>query len=77
MTSFIGQAIGQLKVEREHAARRVRNLDVAIDVIRRLDHFAATYQPKRSRMSKAARKRIADAQRKRWAKWHRQHGKVA
>jgi hypothetical protein len=77
MTTFIGKAISQLQIERAKAENHVRNLDAAIMVIRRLGHFAATYQPKRSRMSKAARKRIAAAQRKRWAKWRREHGKVA
>jgi len=67
--------LGQLKKERERARREVEGLDTALKVLGRLvspnrsSTGVPTVAKKRRTMSAAARKRIAAAQRARWAKW--------
>ena len=74
-------AVRQLKQEKAQAQREVEKLDAAIRV---LSGLAGTGRGlgrgragmgKRRTMSTAARKRIAAAQRARWAKWKAAHPK--
>jgi len=71
----LATVVGQLKKERERARREVAGLDTALKVLgslvspNRRSTGAPTETKKRSPMSAAARKRIAAAQRARWAKW--------
>ena len=71
----LATVVGQLKKERERARREVVGLDTALKVLgglvspNRRSTGAPTGTKKRSPMSAAARKRIAAAQRARWAKW--------
>jgi len=65
----------ELTKERERARREVERLDEALKVLRGLGgpngrfRGVQTVARKRRTMSAAARKRIAAAQRARWAKW--------
>jgi len=74
-------AVRQLKQERARAQKEVEKLDAAIRVLsgltgtgRGLGRGRAVMGKRRS-MSAAARKRIAAAQRARWAKWKATHPK--
>lgn len=69
------KAIRQLKKEREQTRARLDQLDTALKVLgdvgpagRRVGRGRTT-SAKRKPMSAAARKKIAAAQRARWAKW--------
>ena len=68
-------AIRQLKRERDQARRRLEQLEAALKVLGGLESVkrsfgrGGTLPNKRRTMSAAARKRIAAAQRARWAKW--------
>jgi hypothetical protein len=71
----LAKAVQQLKNEREQTQRKLEHLDTALGVLGglggtrgRVGH-ARTPGKKRRTMSAAARKRIAAAQRARWAKW--------
>lgn len=67
--------VGQLKKERERARKELDGLDTALKVLgtlvspNRRSTGGPTVAKKRKTMSAAARKRIARAQRARWAKW--------
>jgi hypothetical protein len=69
------RAVRQLKKERAQAQRRLEQLDTALEALggvgglNRGSVRARTTSGKRRPMSAAARKRIAAAQRARWAKW--------
>ena len=74
-------AVRQLKQERARTQKEVEKLDAAIRVLsgltgtgRGLGHGRAGIGKRRT-MSAAARKRIAAAQRARWAKWKAAHPK--
>jgi hypothetical protein len=76
--SNLAHVVRQLKQERDQAQRRIEQLDEAlkalsgIGILRgRVGRVALANAPggKRRTMSAAARKRIAAAQRARWAKW--------
>lgn len=74
-------AVRQLKQERARTQKEVEKLDAAIRVLsglsgtgRGLDRGRAGIGKRRT-MSAAARKRIAAAQRARWAKWKAAHPK--
>ena len=74
-------AVRQLKQERARTQREVEKLDAAIRVLsgltgtkRGLGRGRAGVGKRRT-MSAAARKRIAAAQRARWAKWKAAHPK--
>lgn len=71
----LANAVRQLKMERDQAQRKLEQLNAALKVLgnlggvsRRLGGAQAAHK-KRRPMSAAARKRIAAAQRARWAKW--------
>jgi len=71
----LAKAVLQLKKEREQARRKVEQLDSALNALAGLGEYtgkvgrAQTLGRKPRVMSAAARKRIAAAQRARWAKW--------
>src|SRR5260370_3966453 len=76
--SNLAKAVQQLHKERDQARRRVEQLDEALKALGSLDGLrgrvgrvrrAQTLGRKRRTMPAAARKRIAAAQRARWAKW--------
>jgi hypothetical protein len=70
----VSSIIGQLKQERDRVAKQLSGMDAALRA------FATVYRmPKRARrvMSLAARKKIAAAQRRRWAKFRAKHNKAA
>ncbi|MBZ5550771.1 MAG: hypothetical protein LAO22_22900 [Acidobacteriia bacterium] len=73
--SNLANVIQHLRKEREQARRTVEHLDEALKALgslgglRRWVGRAQTVGKKRRTMSAAARKRIAAAQRARWAKW--------
>jgi hypothetical protein len=65
------QIITDLQVEDRKLQRELKRVRGALVVLRRLNGVATvgrTARPRR-RLSAAARKKIADAQRARWAKW--------
>jgi hypothetical protein len=72
MSNF-AKVVRRLKEERDQAQRRVEQLDEALKALtgfgRVRRHGFAQSSGKRRTMSAAARKRIAAAQRARWAKW--------
>lgn len=66
------KAIQQLKQERDQVQGKLERLDEAVKVLSGLGGIKRGFAPgpgKRRTMSAAARKRIAAAQRARWAKW--------
>jgi hypothetical protein len=76
------EAVKQLEQERSRMAGQVERLDKAIVVLRRLAHSSGasvSRKPlrKKQTMSVAGRRRIAAAQRARWAKWKREQVKKA
>ena len=78
--------ISELERQRAASLQVVKHLEAAIDALRGLNSSdskssktpapSAGAKPKRH-MSVAARKRIAAAQRIRWAKWKAEHRKAA
>ena len=59
----ISGLIKELKAEKDQVQRHIAGIDAALTA------FAGAYtKPKRRKMNGAARKKIGDAQRKRWAK---------
>lgn len=67
----VSSIITQLKKERDRVEKQLKGLDAALTA------FATMYRmPKRARrvMSLAARKKIAAAQRARWAKFRKSKG---
>jgi hypothetical protein len=71
--SNLTKVVQRLKEERDQARRRAEQLDEALKALtgfgRVRRHGSAPLSGKRRTMSAAARKRIAAAQRARWAKW--------
>lgn len=76
MPSLTG-VLSQLQAERQKMLKEVNKLDHAIGVIRGLNNSTGSLSAPRSRMSLAARRRIAAAQRVRWAKWKAAQKKAA
>ncbi len=77
MPSLTG-VLSQLQAERQKMLKEVGKLDHAIGVIRGLNNTTVSLSARpRSRMSLAARRRIAAAQRVRWAKWKAAQKKAA
>jgi hypothetical protein len=76
--SNLGNVVEQLRQERDQAQRRVEQLDAALNALSGVGALhAATIRHGRAQLSGAkrrtisavARKRMAAAQRARWAKW--------
>ncbi len=79
MTS-IAQILGELQAQRKQAETELGRIDSAISALQGLSgkgNAGRAGAPRRRVMSAAARKRIADAQRVRWAKWKAKQKKVA
>jgi phage gpG-like protein len=76
--SELGAVLGQLKQERTRVAAELRQLDQAIQALSKVagGNADAGRRVKRT-MSVAARRRIAAAQRARWAKFHASRKKAA
>lgn len=60
--------VSQLKVERTSLVDQLRHVDAALSVLGKLDNGRSYTRPRRRRLSLAARRKIAAAQRARWAK---------
>ncbi len=70
--------VANLRKERERAAREVQRLDAAIAALGKLEGRRRAGRTYRKRtLSAAARKRIAAAQKARWAKWKAEKSKKA
>lgn len=70
----LANVVQQLRKERDQSHRRIEQLDEALKALGSLSGSRrrtnrAQVSGKRRTMSAAARKRIAAAQRERWAKW--------
>jgi hypothetical protein len=79
MTS-ISQILGELQAQRKQAETELGRIDAAISALQGLggkSDGSRAGGPRRRVMSAAARKRIADAQRARWAKWKAKQKKAA
>ena len=64
------RAVEQLRSERDALQQEIDQLDKAISTLKGLSGLGRTERRGGKRhLSAAARKRIADAQRARWAKW--------
>jgi hypothetical protein len=64
--------VSQLRVERTSLVNQLRHVDAALSVLGKLDGGRSYTKPRRRRLSAGARKKIAAAQRARWAKVRRQ-----
>ena len=67
----LSQIISNLQSEDKRLEKELKRVRGAISVLRRLNNGVGAKGGKMGtrRLSAAARKRIADAQRQRWAKW--------
>lgn len=78
----LSQLVIDLEAQRKKAKNDLDRLDAAIATLRKLNGGGGvsnigTARRGRRRLSAAARKRIADAQRARWAKWKQQQKRAA
>ena len=77
----IAETVKVLAQERSRMAGQVRKLDDAISILRKLKGSSLSVVrksvKKRRTMSAAGRRKIAAAQRARWAKWKAKHIKIA
>lgn len=60
--------VSQLRMERTTLVNQLRHVDAALSVLGKLDNGRSYTKPRRRTLSAAARKKIAAAQRARWAK---------
>jgi hypothetical protein len=70
----LSSVVNQLLNERTQVQGQLERLDEAISLLRNLSNGFRSTRGSARNMSASARKRIADAQKARWAKWHQQHG---
>jgi len=77
----LAETVKDLVQERSRMAGQIKKLDKAISVLRKLDGSSPSGAPKsgskRRPMSATARRKIAAAQRARWAKWKAAKKKAA
>jgi hypothetical protein len=74
----IGAVLGQLKKERTRVAAELRQLDQAVQALSKIAGVnRGTGKRVKRTMSVAARRRIAAAQRARWARFHAIRKKAA
>ena len=78
----MSQILGQLQAQRRQVEAELGKIDAAISALQGLGARSGNTNrgggvPRRRVMSAAARKRIADAQRARWAKWKAKQKKAA
>jgi hypothetical protein len=59
--------VSQLRVQRTSLANQLKHVDAALSVLNKLEHGGGA-KLRRRRLSLAARRKIAAAQRARWAK---------
>jgi hypothetical protein len=75
----LSKVVNNLRDERGRVAKELERLDEAIALLGKLDVGGAGGRGRgtgmKRRLSAAARRRIAQAQRERWAKWKQQHKK--
>ena len=60
--------VSQLRMQRTGLINQLRHVDAALSVLGKLDNGASYTKPRRRSLSVAARKKIAAAQRARWAR---------
>lgn len=60
--------VSQLRVERTSLLDQLRHVDAALSVLGKLNNGRSYTKPRRRRLSLAARRKIAAAQRARWAR---------
>ena len=75
-TNEIAEIMKTLRAERSHTRKELKKLDKVISALHELSsrNSTPTRNGRRRRMSASARRKIAAAQRKRWAKFHQQRG---
>jgi len=71
-TIEIAKMMKTLHTERAHTNRELKKLDRVIAVLRDLSTNSMSARSGKRYMSATARRKIAAAQRKRWAKFHQQ-----
>ena len=64
----LASIVSELKVVRTSLVDELRHVDAALSVLGKLDNGGSYTKPRRRRLSVAARKKIAAAQRARWAR---------
>jgi hypothetical protein len=69
--------VSQLRVERTGLVNQLRHVDAALSVLGKLDNGMSYTKPRRRRLSVVARKKIAAAQKARWARVRQQLKKTA
>jgi hypothetical protein len=69
----LSSVVSQLRDERTQVQGQLERLDQAISLLGNLSNGSRSTRGGRRNMSPSARKRIADAQKARWAKWQQQH----
>jgi hypothetical protein len=70
----LSSVVSQLRDQRTQVQGQLERLDQAILLLGNLSNGSRSTRGGTRNMSPSARKRIADAQKARWAKWHQQHG---
>jgi hypothetical protein len=60
--------VSQLRLERTNLVNQLRHVDAALSVLGKLDAGSSYTKPRRRKLSAVARRKIAAAQRARWAK---------
>ncbi len=76
----LSKLVNHLRDERGRVAKELERLDEAIALLGKLDGRGARGRGRtgvKRRLSAAARRRIAQAQKERWAKWKQQQKKGA
>jgi len=68
----LSSVVAQLRNERTQVQGQLERLDQAISLLGNLSNGSRSTRTRN--MSASARKRIAAAQKARWAKWNQQHG---
>jgi hypothetical protein len=71
----LSSVVGQLRNERMRVQGQLDRLERAISLLRNLSNGSRSARGGTRNLSASARKRIAAAQKARWAKWRQQHGK--
>jgi hypothetical protein len=70
----LSSVVGQLRNERTQVQGQLERLDQAISLLGNLSNGSRSTRGGARNMSASARKRIAVAQKARWAKWRQQQG---
>jgi hypothetical protein len=70
----LSSVVSQLRTQRTQLQGQLERLDHAISLLGNLSNGSRSTRGGTRNMSMPARKRIAAAQKARWAKWHQQRG---